>query len=431
MADPERRGALREAREVLMSKKDVVQSANIFFSYSSFSLLFLFLFHLLMARYLGVQQYAAVGTFMSILVTAILVSSTIYFVITRFVAYHHTRAQYEEINYLVTTSLKYFFAAGFLVFLIIMIFSDRIAVFFNLDDIRPVVALGFAIWLQLLVPVYEAAFKGLDNLHAMGRLRAIENASRWVLGLVFAYAALSLTSMVLALGLGTFVALAFAYGSIRSLQSRQLIRPNMIEIWRYARPATLMIAALAIILNLDLILVKHWFPSEQAGVYAIASFIAKIPFLVSWIIGTIVFPRLTKAHVDGLPTMPMLRSSVKWLAGIVVASTVFSALVTDRIIESAFGTEGFGALIIVYAFSMGLLAIANLLAIYQLSLRRFTLARVIPWFAVLHALLLWQFHNSLFQIVVATIFVTSTLVAVTLYTLRDQVRLERILIAPD
>lgn len=427
MSDPERHSPIRDVREAFITRRDAVESASVFFSYSGLSLLFLFLFHLLMARYLGAQQYSVVGTFMSILVTAILVSSTIYFVITRFVTYHYTRAQYEEINYLVTTSLKYFFAAGFLVFLLFMIFSDRIAVFFNLDDIRPVVALGFAVWLQLLVPVYEAAFKGLDNLHAMGRMRAIENASRWVIGLLFAYATLSLTSMVLALGLGTFVALAFAYGSIRSLQSRQLVRPNMREIWLYARPATLMIAALAILLNLDIILVKHWFPAEEAGVYAVASFLAKIPFLISWMIGTVIFPRVTKAHVDGFHTSHILRVSLKWLCGIVVVSTIFTGLFADSILSSVFGDSySFGISIVVYAFSMGLLAIANLLAIYQLSLKQFTLAKIIPWFVVLHAILLWQFHDTLFQVVVATIFVTSTLVATTLYTLRNQIRLERI-----
>jgi len=427
MPDPERQTAVRDAREAFISRKDIFQSARIFFSYSGFSLLFLFLFHLLMARYLGPQQYSVVGTFMSVLITSILVSSTIYFVITRFIAYHHTRAQYEEINYLISTSLKYFFAAGFLVFLLFLVFSDRIAVFFNLDDIRPVVALGFAVWPQLLVPVYEAAFKGLDNMHAMGRMRAIENGSRWVIGLLFAYAALGLTSMILALGLGTFVALALAYGSIRNLQSRQLVRPNMIEIWKYARPAVLMIAALAILLNLDIILVKHWFPAEEAGVYAVASFLAKIPFLISWIIGTLIFPRVTKAYVDGFHTSHILRTSLKWLVAIVIASTVFTGIFADRILSNVFGTGySFGISIVVYAFAMGLLAIANLLAIYQLGLRRFTLAKIIPWFVVLHALLLWQFHDTLFHVVVATIFVTSTLVATTLYVLRNQIRLERI-----
>lgn len=427
MSDPERRSAVRDAREVFMTHRETVESAGVFFMYSGLSLLFLFLFHLLMARYLGAQEYSVVGTFMSILMTAILVSSTIYFVITRFVAYHHSRAQYEEINYLVTASLKYFFAAGFLVFLIFMIFSEQIAVFLNLDDIRPVVALGFAVWLQLLVPVYEAAFKGLEDMHAMGRMRVIENASRWVIGLLFAYATFSLTGMTLALGLGTFVALALAYTHIRALQSRQVVRPNMHEIWAYARPAVLMTAAVAILLNLDIILVKHWFSADEAGTYAIVSFLAKIPFLISWMIGTVIFPRVTRAHVDGLNTSHLLRTSLKWLAGFVLASTLFVTLFANRILGAVFDTEySFGIYIGVYAFAMGLLAIVNLLTIYQLGLKRFTLARIIPWFVLLDIVLLWQFHNSIFQVVVSTILVTSLLVAITLYVLRDEMHLERI-----
>jgi O-antigen/teichoic acid export membrane protein len=427
MSDPERRSAIRDAREAFTTHRESVESASIFFSYSALSLLFLFLFHLLMARYLGPQEYAAVGTFMSVLVTAILVSSTSYFVITRFVAYHHSRAQYEEINYLVTSSLKYLFAAGFLVFLVFFVFSDRIAAFFNLDDIRPVVALGFAVWLQLLVPVYEAAFKGLDDLHAMGRMRVIENAARWAIGLLFAYVALGLTAMTLALGLGTFVALAFAYGDIRALQSRQLVRPNMTEIWAYARPAILMAASVAILLNLDLILVKHWFPPEEAGVYAVASFLAKIPFLISWVIGSVIFPRVTRAHIDGLRTTHLLRRALTWLLVVVLVSTAFVTLFADRIIAALFGSgTGFGLTITVYAFAMGLLAIVNLLSIYQLGLKRFTLARITPWFVPLLLVLLLLFHDSLLQVVAATTLTTTLLVAVAVYVLRDELELERL-----
>jgi O-antigen/teichoic acid export membrane protein len=427
MVDPERHSPLKDAREAIMTHRDVFENLGVFGLYSAASLLFLTLFHFLMARYLGAQQYSVVGTFTSILVTAILVSSTIYFVITRFVTYHHSRAQYEEINYLVTTSLKYLFATGFLLFLIFLLFSAHIAVFFNLDDIRPVVALGFALWLQLLVPVYEAAFKGLDDLHAMGRLRLVENSSRWVIGLLFAYAALGLTAMILALGLGTFVALAAAYGSIRALQSRQFVRPNMVEIWAYARPAALMTGPLAILLNLDLILVKHWFPPGEAGVYAAASFLAKIPFLISWVIATITFPRVTKAHIDGLHSRHLLRQALTWVAVAVVVMTLVNTAFGSRLFATMFG-EGYavGPYTGLYTLAMGLLAIVNILAVYELAQKRFTLARIIPWFVPLHASLLAFFHASLFTVIVATILTTSLLAAIAIYSLRRELKLEQL-----
>jgi O-antigen/teichoic acid export membrane protein len=425
--DPARQQSAKAPRLAFATQRDLFENVALLGGYSTISLCFLFLFHWLMARYLGPVEYSVIGTFMSILLTAILVSGSFYLILTRFVTYHHSRSQYEEINYLVSNGLKYFFAAGFLLFLIFLVFSDRIAVFFNLDDIKPVVALGFALWLQLLVPVYEAAFKGLEDMHSMGRLRVVENGSRWVIALILAYLTFGLTAMIFALGLGTFVALSTTYVSIRALQSRQLVRPNMREIWSYATPVFIITASAAVLLNLDLILVKHYFPAEEAGIYAAASFVAKVPFLISWTIATVLFPRVTKQHVDGLPTAHLLRRSLKWMTIIVIAMTFVNIFFANAVFVRLFGPEySFGSYLGVYTFAMGLLAIVNVLSVYQLARKRFTLAYIIPWFVALQLFLILQFHTTIFQVVTVTVLVTSLLAAVTLVVLRRELNLDRI-----
>jgi O-antigen/teichoic acid export membrane protein len=425
--DPARRATQRAPNLAFATQRDLLENVAVLGGYSALSLVFLFFFHWLMARYLGPTEYSVIGTFMSVLITAILVSGSFYLIITRFVTYHHSRSQYEEINYLVSNGLKYFFAAGFLIFLIFLVLSPQIAAFFNLDDIKPVVALGFAVWLQLLVPVYEAAFKGLEDVHSMGRMRLIENASRWIIAIVFAYLTFRLTAMIFALGLGTFVALAASFVAIRALQSRQLVRPNMREIWGYALPVFAVTASLAILLNLDLIMVKHYFPAQDAGIYAAASFVAKIPFLVSWTIATVLFPKVTKQFVDGLPTAHLLRRSVKWLTILVIAMTFLNIFFANAVFRYVFGPEyAFGSYLGVYSFAMGLLAIVNLLSVYQLARKRFTLAKIAPWFVLLQLFLIYHFHGSLFQVVTITVLVTSLLTATTIIVLRKELNFERI-----
>ena len=423
--DPERSSRIENVKQTFSAGQDLLQNIFVVGGYSILSVVFMVLFHLLAARYLGPQEYSVLGTFASVLFTVILVSGSMYLIITRFITYHHTRYQYEQIKYLVNTALKYFFAAGFLVFLILFIFAAPIAVFFNINSIGPVVMFGFAVWLQLLVPVYEGAFKGLENLHAMGRMRVIEAGSRWIIALVFAYLSLKTTAMVFALGLGTFVALSYTYVSIRELQHLHSVRPNMQEIFDYAKPVVLMTATIALLLNMDVILVKHYFAPEQAGIYAAASLLAKIPFLVSWVFSSVIFPRVTKLYVDGRPSGHLLRISLKYMSIIMVLSTFVNIFFANSLFRVVFGPEyQIGSYIGLYAFAMGLLAIVNILVIYQLALKRFTLAKIIPWFFVLEAVLFMFFHDTIFQIVTVTVFVTALLVATTLYVLRNELHLE-------
>jgi O-antigen/teichoic acid export membrane protein len=433
--DPERRPSSFEnvKQTIVTGGQDLIENVFLLGSYSILSVAFLVLFHLLMARYLGPQEYSVLGTFSSILLTVILMSSSIYLIITRFITYHHTRYQYEQINYLVRKSLKYFFASGLLLFLAIFIFAGPIASFFNIDHLGPVVMLGFAVWLQLLVPIYEGAFKGLDKLHILGRMRAVEAGSRWIIALILAYlltafdasAATKVTAMVFALGLGTFVALSYTYVHIRHLQRLESVEPNMQEIWDYAKPVVLITATMALLLNLDIILVKHFFPPEEAGVYAAASFLAKIPFMISWVFSSVIFPRVTKLHIDGRPSGHLLRFSLKWMSIIVIISTFISLFFAKTLLGGIFGPAyQIGNYLGLYAFSMGLLAIVNVLTIYQLALKKFTLSRILPWFFIAELCLLLLFHATLFQVVVITVFVTALLAATTLYVLRDELHLE-------
>jgi O-antigen/teichoic acid export membrane protein len=431
--DPERHSRIEGVKQTISNASgDLLENVFVVGGYSILSVAFMVLFHLLAARYLGPTQYSVLGTFASILFMVILVSGSMYLIITRFITYHHTRYQYEQINYLVNTALKYFFAAGFLVFLIIFISASQIAAFFNIDSIGPVVMMGFAVWLQLLVPVYEGAFKGLENLHSMGRMRVIESGSRWVIALIFAYIlqggtepSTKTTMLVFAMGLGTFVALTYTYVAIRDLQRLHSVRPNMQEIWDYAKPAVLMTATIALLLNADVILVKHFFPPEQAGVYAASSLLAKIPFYISWVFSSVIFPRVTKLYVDGRPSGHLLRISLKWMAVIMVISTFINIFFANKIFRLVFGQQyTVGGYIGLYAFAMGLLAIVNILVVYQLALKRFTLAKIIPWFFLLETALFIIFHDTIFQIVTVTVFVTALLVATTLYVLRDELHLE-------
>lgn len=422
--DPERTSRLREVKQSITSN-DLFDNVLTLAMYSAASFVFFILFHLSAARYLGPEQYSVLGVFASILFTVVLLSSTAYLIITRFITYHHTRYQYEQINYLVSTSLKYFFASGFLVFLIILIFAEPIAMFFNINSIGPVVMLGFAIWLQLMVPIYEGAFKGLENLHAMGRMRVFESLSRLAIVLIFAYIGLSVTSMVFALGAGTFVALAISYVPIRDLQRLHMVRPNMKEIWEYARSAVFITLPLALLLNMDIILVKHYFPPDQAGIYAAASLMAKIPFIFSWVFSSVIFPRVTKLYVDGRPTTHLLRSSLKWMVSIVFICTFVAVFFSNRIFAFMFGSLYTPSYYMgPYAFAMGLLAIVNILAVYQLALKRFTLAKVIPWFVLVELILFSFFHSTIFEIVAVTVLVTSLMVAAALYVLRHELQLE-------
>ena len=142
--DPDRRSFLYDIKKRLRrgSSEEMFGQFVTLAGYSALAAIITLLIHIAMARMLGEAQYASYGTFVAILFTVFFALTSIHLIITRFVTYHRSRYQYEQINYVITVSLRRLFAAGGAVFLLVLIFSKEISQFFGLQGIASSVVLS-------------------------------------------------------------------------------------------------------------------------------------------------------------------------------------------------------------------------------------------------------------------------------------------------
>jgi O-antigen/teichoic acid export membrane protein len=402
--------------------EELLAQAGTLGSYSAAAAALLFGLHLVLARMLGPSDYAAYGTYLAIVFTVFFCLTSVHLLVTHLISYHRTRHQHEEIAYIVQKALTILFGIGLIVFCLIALFSKPISEFFHLPGIAATVLLGFIVWFTMLVPVLEGSLKGHGDFSSLGRFRLMEATIRTLLAIGFVVLGLSVEGALLGIGLGTFIALALNYNHLWVFKRLKPSKPDMRRVRRTALPLLLAMGSLGLLLNLDIILVKHFFSADQAGVFAAASIIAKTPFLVAFVLVGAVFPKATQLSADGKSSSLVLRRALQIQAPLVAITTLAALVLYGPLFRMLFGPGyEFGPLLGFYVFAMGALSLVLLITAYMLAIGKPAIAYRLPVAALALLGLLLLFNESILQIVLSVLVVCSALVAFTVYSVRDNI----------
>jgi O-antigen/teichoic acid export membrane protein len=167
--------------------------------------------------------------------------------------------------------------------------------------------------------------------------------------------------------------------------------------------------ALVLLVNLDLVLARHYLPAHQAGEYAVGAIVAKIAYWLPQAVAILVLPRLASEH--GRRRMVPIALAVCGALDLVVVAG--AALMGTTVVSVIGGDDYAGSPIPVWAFAL----VGSMLSLVQILLysriasndRRSTL---LIWGAVAVEIVLvttWL-NGQLTQVVTAAVLATGLLV---------------------
>ena len=129
---------------------------------------------------------------------------------------------------------------------------------------------------------------------------------------------------------------------------------------------------LAMLQNVDVIMVKRQIGGTEAGAYAAAAVAAKAVVWVAIGIGLYLLPEATRAARQGLDPRPVLMRALAVVAAVAIPMLIVYALIPGTVLRVAFGpdTEVAADALFVLGCAMTLLAITYLTVQYMLALGR-------------------------------------------------------------
>lgn len=227
---------------------------------------------------------------------------------------------------------------GLVATLLLALLSPAIARFLRLGTPWPLWAACFALLLLFLRPVTDGVLQGVQHFSGLGSVQILQSAMRLVFAAVLVYAGWQATGAILALPLGSTVALALALVWLlpyfRATSPGEAGRPIS---WRYSLYTLLGLLAFALLTNVDAIAVRRFFGDVAAEAYAPVVTLGKINLFVPLGIGLVFFPKATQRHAAGRDARPvlLLALAATLLPGLLLTIAYF--LWPGQLVELVFG----------------------------------------------------------------------------------------------
>lgn len=393
-------------------KHPLAKGSFIVFCGSFLANFFNYLFHLLTGRLMGPENYAIIASLISLFYVINFPSTIINTIVVRKVASLSVKNDLASVKMVFKYLLKRVFYLDLLILLFFFVFRFQIANFLKIRDSFLVFLLGLTFSFSLLSVVGLATMQGLLKFKSFSFLTSFISFLRdlatimaiflsfGVLGVMWGMVGTAFISFLLSIFLLRFIFRA------KNIYKKFYFRTYFSMIW--------VIAALlgtSLMINSDVMLVKHFFPSYEAGLYAALSTMGKVIFFASSSVGIVLLPLATKKNEAGLSAKKELITS-QVLVGLLSLILILIYFLFPRIVVNLF----YGPKYFAISPYLGLIGIyflfynlSYLLANFYISLHQKKILLFPLFFACLQISLIFLFHRSFYQVLKVMIFTSSLL----------------------
>ena len=386
-----------------------------------------FIYNIAIARILGAAQFGHATAIYTLLMLLSSLTLAFQIVCSKFVAKNLDMAAkvavYKKLHRL---SWETSIAIGVL----IIASSSAISSYLNLPDRNYVILLGLGTAIYIPVGVRRGLMQGAYDFRRLAENFVLEVVVKLGGALLLLHFGLGVTGVILAVVVSMAVAyLAGRPGAAFRVAARTGIPPSFAE----GMQATVFFVGQVTINNLDIILVKHFFPAPLAGLYAAVALVGRVVYMLSWSIVSSMFPVSAGSLHERSGRTVM---STALLLVVIIASlfTIGVWLAPNSlwtmILGSGFGTQSqgsFSSLLVLYAALTGIYSFSVVIMSYEISRRIGNASWLQLGFSGAIALGIYLFHSTLRDVIAVQLaLMVLLLIAVSVPFIRSQtVREER------
>ncbi len=357
-------------------------------------------YNLILGRILGPAAFADAAVLVTFLLVLSFVAMTFQLVTAKFsVLFEATVFK----NFIAKTYKNATFI-GLLLGVLIIVFATQLQQVFNTSSATMFVVFGCGVPLYFLMSVNRGIFQGKKEFKSLSITYQLEMLSRLIITLALIFLLTMESSTLIAIG----ILISFGFGLFPfkvkniSLKNIGFIGEENAKLVRNFFVITAFYELTQIIINnSDILLVKHYFASYEAGLYASLALIGRIVYFIAWMFVMLLLPTVVTLKKEGKPTAPILFKYIAYIATIAFAIILGCALFPETVIVLLFGDSyvAMAPLLWKYATATGLFAISNIFAYYYLSLDSYIPVLFSGIFGMLQMGLVVYYHDSLEQVV--------------------------------
>jgi O-antigen/teichoic acid export membrane protein len=294
-------------------------------------------------------------------------------------------------------------AAGAVVSMLLLIFRDGITAYLNLPN--PILIVLLAIGTAFYVPLgtRRGYLQGVCDFRRLAHNLVLEGLCRLTGSLLLIRMGLGVTGVIGANAAAVAIVYFAARPKLTILNDRI---PEVPIAFRESLQAAIFFAGQVVINNCDIVVVKHFFPSEQAGIYAAVAMVGRVVFAFSWAVVSSMFPIAAETESRKQDDRGVLGTSLLIVSGICLAFMcglrIAPSAIWTHLFGSQFGTvtgSNFRYLLVLYALSAGIYCMSVVLIAYEMSRKIANTGSVQLIIAGAVVAGIYRFHSSLAEVI--------------------------------
>lgn len=384
-----------------------------------------YFYHLLMGRMLGPKNYGELESVISLLYLLMIVGNTLTLVVVKYIAQLKGQKDKRGISWLFAYFNRQLTFLGGLVFLFMVAFSPLIAFFLHLPSVFPLILLGALFLIIILLTANRAVLQGLLQFKKLVVAHTSETYLKLLTAILLVWLGWGVNGALAAFLVGGLAAYWLTLIFLKRVRQVSPQKPTLRKkaVFQFALPAFFSHLSFTSLYTSDIILVKHFFAPDQAGLYAALAVLGKIIYFASGAIPLVMFPMIVDRRTQGKKYHHLLFFSFALVFLICLGISVIYFLFPQLMVKLLFGSKylAIAPLVGWMGVFLSLYSLAYLLINFFLSIDR---AKAVVWpflAGLMQIILISFFHRSLLEVVQISICLTGLLLlSLVLYYFYDQ-----------
>lgn len=368
-----------------------------------------YFYHLFMGRLLIPSDYGALQSLISLSNMLSVPIVTLNTVVAKFVSAYvgkDERHMIASLYYQVRKVLFIFLVIGGGAFLLL---SQPIMSFLHLENWVNVLILDLALFFGLVNFLNRATLQGLSLFVPLTITQFIEAFGKLFFGVIAVLAGLRVPGAFGAFVFVIFISFAYMIRILHKKLGKPAYHPLPLRsMSRYAIPSALMTIGITALYNTDVILVRHFLSSYEAGLYAALSVLGKIIFFGTAPVTTTMFPLVSEAHARGERFHRVFLLSLIFLIAMAGSVTLIFTLAPTFVMRLLIGSQYLDAAVYLAPFSifLSLCAVIYLFINFFLSIHRSRIVLLVVAGAVIQAVAIFLYHANISTVISISLTIT-------------------------
>lgn len=373
-----------------------------------------YLYHLLMGRLLGPGDYGLLASLISLTYLFGVPVGALSLVVVKYVSALRGKKEFRQITFFYFWLIKKLMIFGLAGFLLLIVISPRLVSFLHLDSSLPVLLAITSGLVGIYLAVNTATLQGFLKFGLMSVLGIVQTGLKLggaVLLVLLGWKVLGAIAAVLMSSLiGCFLTVFFVLRLLEKRKKKKKII-NEREIIRYTIPVFFSTLAFTSLYTADIVLVRHFLPGAEAGLYAALATLGKIIFFASNPIVMVLFPIVSEKHANGKGYSGSLAMSLGLVSLICLGIGGLYFLFPKLMIGLLYGDKylSVSSQLWLFAVFLSFYSLSYLLVNFYLSIKKTKLVILPAAAAVVQIVSIAFFHRSLSQVAWVSILVSGLL----------------------